>query len=179
MANQFSQSRLSESSSMARRCRQAMDAQWAPFSQTAVNSPYQVACNGVCELLNSFPTNLVMWGTSAIDQPVSDLLFGVRPVLHAILRHEFLGVHGIRICRDEQCGRMFQLTHGSQQYCPDRDCERQQRQRRYWAAKGAETRRRRIAKKKGKGAVQSEVGVNALFAGVGMHRMRPTAQVSQ
>lgn len=106
----------------------------------------EVAQLVLSELVNAYPVKLSLWGSVVAELPASDMLFGVRPALYAMLRREFISDTGVRFCKDETCGRLFTVTHGRQQYCPDRDCEQHHRQRKYWALKGSAKRRQRVAR---------------------------------
>jgi len=111
------------------------------------HTAFEIAQLVLCELVNAFPTELRMWGDKVTDLPAADMLFGVRPALYAMLRREFMGDCGVRFCKDETCARLFAVTHGRQEYCPDRGCEQRHRQRKYWSARGSTRRRERIARK--------------------------------
>jgi len=108
-----------------------------PYSESAI------AQLVLCRLVNAYPTEVRMFGNTVAELPVSDLLFGVRPALYAILRRELIGDCGVRFCKDQTCGRLFAVTHGRQEYCPDRKCEQRHRQRKYWLLHGSDKRRER------------------------------------
>jgi hypothetical protein len=95
----------------------------------------------ICELVNTFPS-------TAFPNPLemhSSILYGVRPLLYAILRREFFYPHGSGICANTLCRELFEIQRSGQRFCSP-ECSRQQRQRDYWAEKGSERRKKRRKK---------------------------------
>jgi len=101
----------------------------------------------ICNLVNSFPSLVYLWGETAIEGPHWDLTFGIRPVLFYILRREYLSASGIAVCRNTDCRQLFEIERAGQHYCGDM-CSRRQRQREYWEGRGKELRKLRIEKQK-------------------------------
>lgn len=93
----------------------------------------------VCELLNVFPGTL-------FPNPLemhSEIRFGIRPLLYAILRHEVLYPHETQVCANVHCRDFFELERHGQTFCSS-DCSRHQRQREYWKKKGKKLRKKRL-----------------------------------
>jgi hypothetical protein len=90
------------------------------------------------ELVNAFPSFV-------FPNPLemhSYLRYGIRPLLYAILRIEFLHPRDLAICANNHCGAFFERERAGQRYCKP-ICSRQHRQREYWQTQGKEARRKR------------------------------------
>jgi hypothetical protein len=101
----------------------------------------------ICELVNSFPS-------IAFPNPMemhSSIKFGVRPLLYAILRRQFLYPRGFLICSNSECRNFFNIERAGQQFCSPK-CSLHHRQRIYWQEYGKKLRKKRTAqlKKAGK-----------------------------
>jgi hypothetical protein len=96
----------------------------------------------ICELVNTFSAKV-------FPNPVemhSSILYGVRPLLYAVLRREFLYPHGSEVCANTQCREFFEIKRSGERFC-NSDCSRQQRQREYWEKRGKQLRKKRRKKR--------------------------------
>lgn len=96
----------------------------------------------VCSLVNAFIPEVHYAGVVYEASARNSSLFGVRPVLYYILRQEYLRRGGTRLCANVRCNKFFSVERGGQTFCTE-ECSRRQRQREYWALKGATLRRKR------------------------------------
>lgn len=97
----------------------------------------------ICELVNIFPS-------LAFPNPLelnSSIRHGIRPLLYAILRREFLNHRATANCANSQCRNFFEIEREGQQFC-DPVCSRQQRQREYWSERGKKLRSKRLKQRK-------------------------------
>ena len=102
--------------------------------------PFRAGHEVLCGILNAFPTRIEF----LLDRPVEtippeSLLYGVRPLLYLILRHEYLTQIGMEVCANSACGRLFVIERLHQKFC-DEACSRRFRQRQYWADRGSQRR---------------------------------------
>ena len=97
----------------------------------------------VCELLNSFPSRVF---PNPVEMHAS-INFGIRPLLYAILRQQFMALRDIARCANTQCRDFFNLERTGQEFC-SLTCSRQQRQRIYWKERGKRLRKKRTSKKR-------------------------------
>jgi hypothetical protein len=116
--------------------------------------PFRAAHEVLCGILNAFPTRIEILLDRPVEAlPYEALLYGVRPLLYLILRHEYLTQVGVGVCANSACSRFFVIERLNQQFC-DETCSRRSRQRQYWAQKGSELRaqrrRKSTLKKRGK-----------------------------
>jgi hypothetical protein len=93
----------------------------------------------LCELVNAFrpivfPNPLEMHAS---------IKYGIRPLLYAILRLQFLHPRDVSICSNTQCRNFFQVERRGQQFC-GAECSIHQRQRNYWATRGRRVRKKRL-----------------------------------
>lgn len=95
----------------------------------------------ICELLNAFRATVF---PNPVEMHTS-IRFGIRPLLYAILRREFLYPHETSICKNGWCRHFFEIERAGQQFCSS-ECSRQQRQRDYWKKRGKKLRARRRKK---------------------------------
>jgi hypothetical protein len=98
----------------------------------------------ICELLNTFPARV-------FPNPLethSSINHGIRPLLYALLRREFLHPHDTGVCANTQCRALFEIERAKQRFCTN-ECSLSQRQREYWSRRGSKVRRlrRKDAKK--------------------------------
>ena len=100
--------------------------------------PYIDARIVLCELINAFPS-LVFPNPPGMH---SYLRYGIRPLLYAVLRNEFLQPREVAICANSHCRAFFERERAGQRYC-QAICSRQHRQREYWQTQGKEARRKR------------------------------------
>jgi len=101
----------------------------------------------LCELINSFRTEVQLWGERRVEVvPLASLVFGIRPVLYLILKRAYLGRGGVELCANDRCGRLFEVQRAGQRYC-NPDCSQKSRQRVYWRESGSQKRRRRRKQK--------------------------------
>lgn len=80
----------------------------------------------ICELVNSFPATV-------FPNPLemhSRIKLGVRPLLYAILRRQFLYPRGFNICSNSECQNFFNIERAGQQFCSP-ECSLHHRQREY------------------------------------------------
>lgn len=92
----------------------------------------------ICELLNTFPAR-------AFPNPLemhSSIRYGIRPLLYALLRREFLHPHDAGACANTQCRALFEIERAGQRFCTN-ECSLSQRQREYWSRRGSKVRRLR------------------------------------
>lgn len=109
--------------------------------------PFSAGHEVLCGILNAFPTKIEFLLDRPIETvPYESLLYGVRPLLYLILRHEYLTQIGIDICANPVCARLFVIERLHQRFC-DEDCSRRFRQRQYWANRGSRRRAQRRTKK--------------------------------
>ena len=93
----------------------------------------------LCELVNSFRS-------IAFPNPPemhASIKYGIRPLLYAILRRQFLSPRDIVACANTQCRNFFNIERTGQQYCCP-DCSIHQRQRTYWSERGKKLRKKRL-----------------------------------
>lgn len=107
-----------------------------PFRRT----PYSAGHSVICELVNSFQTQVLLWPSPLEAPPFRSWLFGVRPLLYLILKDTYLGRGGARLCTNDQCGRFFESERAGQQFCSS-ECSQRYRQRKYWTRSGSKKRR--------------------------------------
>lgn len=109
--------------------------------------PFRAGHEVLCGILNAFPTTIEFLLERPIETvPYESLLYGVRPLLYLILRHEYLTQIGMDVCANPACGRLFVIERLHQRFC-DEDCSRRFRQRQYWANRGSRRRAQRRTKK--------------------------------
>jgi hypothetical protein len=97
----------------------------------------------ICEIANSFPPILELWGDIPIEATHWDLSCGIRPVLYYILRREYLRkVRSIGTCLNTDCRQFFEIERSGQVFCSE-ECSRRQRQREYWRTRGKPLRQQR------------------------------------
>ncbi|HXC43336.1 MAG TPA: hypothetical protein VNY51_07445 [Candidatus Dormibacteraeota bacterium] len=97
----------------------------------------------LCELVNSFRS-------TAFPNPPemhASIKYGVRPLLYAILRRQFLSPRDIAACANTQCRNFFNVERAGQQYCCPA-CSIHQRQRTYWSERGKKLRKKRLREQK-------------------------------
>ena len=97
----------------------------------------------ICELLNCFP------GT-VFPNPLemhSSIRYGIRPLLYALIRRQFLSPRDGAACANARCRNFFNIERTGQKFCSS-ECSLQQRQRNYWAKSGKKLRRKRLGKRK-------------------------------
>jgi hypothetical protein len=112
-----------------------------------IESPHRAAHLVLCELLNAFATQVQCFGDCAIETiPHVSVLFGIRPAMYFILRHEYLGSTGIRVCHNNRCRRFFESWRSGQRFC-SAECSQKFRQRKYWRTSGTDLRHKRKLKK--------------------------------
>jgi hypothetical protein len=108
-----------------------------------IESPHRAAHLVLCELLNAFATEVQCFGDSAIETiPPVAVLFGIRPAMYLILRHEYLGNTAIRVCHNNRCRCFFESGRSGQVFCSP-GCSQTSRQRKYWQTSGADLRHKR------------------------------------
>jgi hypothetical protein len=93
----------------------------------------------ISELLNVFPARV-------FPNPLemhSAIWFGIRPLLYALLRREFLHGRETEVCANTFCRDCFEMDRAGQIFCSP-DCSRQQRQRDYWQDRGNKLRKKRM-----------------------------------
>jgi len=93
----------------------------------------------ICELVNSFraivfPNPLEMH---------ANIKYGIRPLLYAILRRQFLSPRDVAACANTHCRNFFNVERDGQQYCCT-ECSIHQRQRNYWSDRGKKLRKKRL-----------------------------------
>jgi hypothetical protein len=111
--------------------------------------PYRAGHTIICELVNSFQTEVLLWPAPIEAPPFRSWLFGVRPLLYLVLKETYLGRGGARLCTNDRCGRFFESERAGQQFCSS-ECSQRYRQRKYWTRSGSKKRkvqRRRRARK--------------------------------
>lgn len=96
----------------------------------------------VCEVLNAFRSTVF---PNPIEM-LSSIQYGIRPLLYAILRREFLHARDVAACENTQCRSFFEIERQGQRFCCE-DCSRRQRQRDYWHRCGKELRNNRLKKR--------------------------------
>jgi hypothetical protein len=84
---------------------------------TLLRDPIQLGKEVITILLNAFPPSLSWFGDQIIEATPDDLLFGVRPVLFAMLRRDILHKREIRICARSGCGKYFTATRLDRRFC--------------------------------------------------------------
>jgi hypothetical protein len=97
----------------------------------------------ICELVNVFPSH-------AFPNPLefnASIRYGIRPLLYAILRREFLHSRSTEVCANNQCREFFETQRAGQQFCSS-DCSRQHRQREYWMKSGKTLRAKRLKRRR-------------------------------
>jgi len=92
----------------------------------------------VCQLLNVFPA-LVFPNPLEMH---SYLRYGIRPLLYALLRREFVNTFDAAVCANPQCREFFEVDRAGKQYCSS-ECSRKHRQREYWQTRGKTRRDKR------------------------------------
>ena len=97
----------------------------------------------ICELLNTFQSPVFPNPTELH----SSIRYGIRPLLYAILRTEFLHPRETGVCENTRCRKFFALKRTDQQFCSSL-CSRHQRQRDYWQESGKERRAARMDQKR-------------------------------
>jgi hypothetical protein len=110
--------------------------------------PFKAGHEVLCGVLNAFPTRIEY----LMDRPVEtlsdgSLLYGIRPLLYLILRHEYMTQIGMEVCANSACSRFFVVERLRQKFC-DETCSRRFRQRQYWSDKGSQLRAQRRMKRK-------------------------------
>jgi hypothetical protein len=95
----------------------------------------------ISELLNVFPGKVF---PNRLEMH-SAIKHGIRPLLYAILRREFLYPHGTEVCANTFCRDFFEVERANGIFCSP-ECSRQQRQRDYWQERGNKLRRQRLRK---------------------------------
>lgn len=114
-----------------------------PSRLSAFRAGHQV----LCELVNSFRTEVLTWEDRPIEAPgIFSWLFGVRPILYLILKHAYLGTGGTRVCGNDRCRKFFESERAGQQFCSP-ECSQRFRQNRYWARSGSKMRKKRRRQK--------------------------------
>lgn len=109
--------------------------------------PFSAGHELLCGILNAFPTKIEFLLDRPIETvPYESLLYGVRPLLYLILRHEYLTQIGMDVCANPACARLFVIERLHQRFC-DEHCSRRFRQRQYWANRGSRRRAQRRTKK--------------------------------
>ena len=100
----------------------------------------------IVTILNAFPSSL-SWILEHVEEvPAQDLLFGIRPVLIAMLRRDVMLKREVRLCIRQGCGRYFMVTR-SDQGCCSRKC-REMVNNRLQYQRHTKLRRQREAKRK-------------------------------
>jgi hypothetical protein len=117
--------------------------------------PYRAGHTVICELVNSFQTEVLLWPTPIEAPPFRSWLFGVRPLLYLILKDTYLGRGGARLCTNDRCGRFFESERAGQQFCSS-ECSQRYRQRKYWIRSGSKKRKVRRRQRARKVATTSE-----------------------
>lgn len=97
----------------------------------------------ICELLNSFPSTVF---PNTLEMH-SSIQFGIRPLVYAILRGQFLHPRGFAICLNAECSNFFNIERAGQQFCTP-ECSLRHRQREYWQKRGKQLRKKRAARRK-------------------------------
>ena len=111
-------------------------------------SAYRAGHLLLCELINAFPTELQFEDPYVVETlSPSAWIFGIRPIMYLILRHEYLGREGLGRCQNDRCRRFFESSRAGQKFCSP-ECSQKFRQRDYWTKWGAELRRSRKAPNK-------------------------------
>jgi hypothetical protein len=93
----------------------------------------------LCELVNSFRS-------IAFPNPPemqASIKYGIRPLLYAILRRQFVSPRDVAFCANTQCRNFFNVERAGQQYCCT-ECSIHQRQRTYWSERGKKLRKKRL-----------------------------------
>lgn len=93
----------------------------------------------LCELVNSFRS-------IAFPNPPemhASIKYGIRPLLYAILRRQFVSPRDVAFCANTQCRNFFNIERAGQQYCCP-ECSIHQRQRTYWSERGKKLRKKRL-----------------------------------
>jgi hypothetical protein len=93
----------------------------------------------LCELVNSFRA-IVFPNPPEMHASIK---YGIRPLLYAILRRQFLSPRDIAACSNTQCRNFFNVERAGQQYCCT-ECSIHQRQRTYWSERGKKLRKKRL-----------------------------------
>jgi hypothetical protein len=97
----------------------------------------------LCELVNSFRATV-------FPNPLemhSSIKYGIRPLLYALLRRQFINPRDFSACANTQCRNFFNIERSGQRFCSD-DCSTHQRQRTYWAKRGKKLRKKRLTKRR-------------------------------
>jgi hypothetical protein len=116
-------------------------------SSALITKPYRSGHLVLCQLINTFDTEVQYFGNRAVEAlPFYSLRFGIRPALYLILKHLYLGRAGAQICSNDRCRRFFESARDGQVYCST-GCSQRHRQRQYWTTSGSERRKQRRAKK--------------------------------
>jgi hypothetical protein len=95
----------------------------------------------ICELVNIFRPLLF---PNALELNAS-IRHGIRPLLYAVLRREFLNQRDTTVCANSHCRDFFEVERAGQQFCTP-ECSRRQRQRDYWKNSGKKLRTKRLRK---------------------------------
>jgi len=87
--------------------------------------------NIIVTILDSFPSQ-IRWDLQHTEEvPAQDLLFGIRPVLMAMLRRDVMFKREVRICIREGCGRYFVATRIDKRCCSAKCTEMLNNRRQY------------------------------------------------
>ena len=97
----------------------------------------------ICELVNCFP-GIVFPNPLEMH---SSIKYGIRPLLYALIRRQFLSPRDGAACANARCRNFFNIERTGQKFCSS-ECSLQQRQRNYWAKSGKKLRRKRLRKRK-------------------------------
>ena len=93
----------------------------------------------LCELVNSF-RSIVFPNPPEMHASIK---YGIRPLLYAILRRQFIYPRAVYACANTQCRNFFNIERTGQQYCCP-ECSIHQRQRTYWSERGKKLRKKRL-----------------------------------
>jgi hypothetical protein len=96
----------------------------------------------LCELVNAFP--LIVFPNPL--EMHSSIKYGIRPLLYAILRRQFVPPRDLAVCANTQCRKFFNIERTGQQFCCAA-CSTHQRQRSYWVKRGKKLRKKRLKEK--------------------------------
>jgi hypothetical protein len=93
----------------------------------------------LCELVNCFRP-IVFPNPTEMHASIK---YGIRPLLYAILRRQFISPREVSACANSQCRNFFNIDRTGQQYCCT-ECSIHQRQRTYWSKRGKKLRKKRL-----------------------------------
>lgn len=84
-------------------------------------SPFTRARQMISIVLSAFPDRFTLYEDRADYVPPSDLSFGIRPLLFAMMRRDLARGHHFRICAAENCEKVFAANRKDKR-CHDLEC---------------------------------------------------------